>query len=208
MIRLILVALIALGTLLPMTMAEARSAIFVANLKGNTGLMAELPVQDTRNLRKHIAERMQTDAKLYILNSELKHNDLLAADAMLAGGIDGKTAMQVGESIGARYIVYGSVLDIGTVENPIDLANVSLDNKKLKAHISLKVVDTLTGKLVGMVTADGSSATNTKLTVWSDEGEERLTLGGGRFSRRSVNAALYDASDNAIEKLLAKKSLK
>lgn len=209
MVRWILVVMVALGTWLVSPTAQAGSSVFVASLHGTDGdVVTELSVADTRTLREHIVARMHDKDHLSVVNRYLSAQEMLATDGEVLADIDSSAAMKIGANLGVRYIVYGSIMDVGWVAGALDLSGVAIQNKKLTAHVSLKLIDTLTGKIVAVATGEGVAKTSTGLVVRNLDDKDALTIGGAQVNRSTVNAALASASDNAIDKILAKKKLR
>lgn len=75
----------------------------------------------------------------------------------LTGGVGESEAMQIGQRIGADYVVYGSLIGAGINESSVDALVYSERSRTATVSLTLRVIDCRSGDIVAMATGEGSS---------------------------------------------------
>ena len=78
----------------------------------------------------------------------------------MSGIVDPATAVQAGKLLGAQYILCGSLNGLSTRRNSGEIIGIGNKNAQVYAHISMRVIEVETGRVVLASRGDGR-ATNT-----------------------------------------------
>ena len=126
--------------------------------------------------------------------------DLLDEQSMGLAGVT-EDAPGVGQLKGAEYKIYGSVTGLTTKENHIAAvsyehdAQVRNDQHRVFAHVSLKMVEVATGRIVLAAQGDGAS-TSTNTAVGTHQGF--ISLGTAFVSPEQAYNAIEKAIQDAV----------
>ena len=132
----------------------------------------------------------------------------------LSGNIEDSAALEVGKLQQADYVLCGNIIGMGIDYSDEDSPLYGRETKKAVAKISLHLIDVKTGNVVSMVTADGSSESNSGsvLSILSAL-PQAGNFGGYVFYNRVTSAellnnAVEDGLVIAMDKLLEKLAIK
>lgn len=136
---------------------------------------------------------------------------VLMDDGKLAGLIDPVTAKQIGELLGASYLVYGNVNDVtvsDTGTNVLGVGGVTVGTTK--AHVIVRMMDVSTGDIVMAAKGEGSSKTSYVKAGAPTIGY--ISIGTKKVTQDSVHNAVqkaaYQAIDIMVERLYGEKGKK
>lgn len=132
----------------------------------------------------------------------------------LSGSIADSDALKIGKLQHADYVICGNIVGMGI--NYSDENNPIFDRETTKAvaKISLHLIDVKTGSVVSMVTADGSSESNSGSVLSILRGLPQASIFGGVDFKNETTPtglltnAVEDGLTGAMDKLLDKLAIK
>ena len=175
-----------------------------------------------RETREKLADLATQSAELYLSRST-NLNITEAADREkilqeqgleLSGNMEDSAALEIGKLQHADYVLCGNIVGMGVEFTDEDNPLYRLHTKKAEAKISLRLIDVKTGSIVSMVTANGSSESNSGAALEILRALPQTSFFGGyNFYNRTaaselLNNAVEDGLTGAMDKLLDKLAIK
>ena len=131
---------------------------------------------------------------------------VLMDNEKLTGLIDPVTAQQIGQLLGASYLVYGNVNDVTVSDTGTSLGVGGVTVGTTKAHVIVRMMDVSTGDIVMAAKGEGSSKTSYVKAGAPTIGY--ISIGTKKVTQDSVHNAVqkaaYQAIDIMVERLYGK----
>lgn len=182
----------------------AAPALAVMDFGIYQGTAAEsMTVDDGESASAYIITRL-VESKRFDVVDKMFIEDKIADEKLASSGIiDADSAKRIGELLGVQYIIYGNVIDVGVDSVGGSYSGIGLDNNTIIAHITLRIMDTSTGKILAVVKGQGeSSAAYVKAKVTRNAS---IKLGNVQVSMDAVHNAIKKAAFDAVDKLVKNK---
>ena len=111
----------------------------------------------------------------------------------MSGLVDQRSAARVGKMLGAQYILIGSLNGLSTRQNGAEIVGIGNKNAQVYAHISMRVVEVETGRVVLASRGDGratNTLTHAPLRI--------IHIGTAGFDQEQVYDAIEKATMDAV----------
>ena len=111
----------------------------------------------------------------------------------MSGLVDQSSAARVGKMLGAQYILIGSLNGLSTRQNGAEIVGIGNKNAQVYAHISMRVVEVETGRVVLASRGDGratNTLTHAPLRI--------IHIGTAGFDQEQVYDAIEKATMDAV----------
>ncbi|WP_294147505.1 CsgG/HfaB family protein [uncultured Selenomonas sp.] len=152
-----------------------------------------------------VGERMFKDSKLTVKNLEEYLPELQAQGIDTEGNIDADAAEKIGKLLNVDYVVYGNILSLSVDQDSTGVVLIETDSQIANAEIMLKMVDTQTDAIVATGRGRGSSRqTSGSVVLPVGSSAVGYQWGTDRFSSKTVDQAIINASEDSVQKLLEK----
>lgn len=151
---------------------------------------------------EYVIERLVEDGHFAVMDRALVEQRLQADDITAVGLIDPDTARQIGEILGARYLIYGNVNDVSVSATGTELAGNGVTVGTVKAHIIARMMDVQTGDIVMAAKGEGKSKTSYVKVKTQPVGI--ITIGTKKVTQDSVHNALQKAAYAAVDLLASR----
>lgn len=112
----------------------------------------------------------------------------------MSGLVDTGSAARVGKMLGAQYILCGSLNGLSTRRNAADFVGIGQKNAQVYAHVSMRIVEVETGRVVLACRGDGrstNSLVHAPLRI--------IHIGTTGFDQEQVYDAIEKATMDAID---------
>ena len=192
----------------PRIPADASVSIVGIGYMGEDGSNREIKENLTNLATQSAALYLSRSTSLNITEVADRGKILQEQGLALSGSIADSDALKIGKLQHADYVICGNIVGMGI--NYSDENNPIFDRETTKAvaKISLHLIDVKTGSVVSMVTADGSSESNSGSIL-----RGLLPLGWVDFKNETtptglLTNAVEDGLTGAMDKLLDKLAIK
>ena len=182
--------------LMPM-ICSASETVAVIPFHKKAVVSAELTVGDEDYAAELVNEYLTDSGRFDIVDREYLKETLDEQNLSMTGLVDPSTAAQIGMLVGAKYIVVGSINGLSTVKKTGEVVGVGGKSLKVVAHISARMIEVETGRVVLAGSGTGSS------TVHLVKAPLRLIrIGSDEVSQEQVYDALDKAADALVKKMI------
>ena len=179
----------------PIAQAAALPTVAVLPFHKKAAVSAELTLEDEDYAAELVNEHLTNSGRFDVVDREYLSDALREQAFGLSGAVDPSTAAQLGKIVGAQYIVVGSINGLSLVNKVGKVAGVGGKSFKVVAHISARMVEVETGRVIAASSGKGES------TAHRIEAPLRLIrIGTEDISQEQV----YDAIDKATAELSKK----
>ena len=133
------------------------------------------------------------------------------------GEVDDNTAMNLGKSLQADYILYGNILGVGINESSNSTIGFFNEKIDVKTKLHIKLIDARTGRIVASSMGDGISGASTGASSFfslvSAFTSVHVPIDSYMWDQTSVNGEIIEnsveeAAAIAVEKMLGKIGIK
>ena len=142
------------------------------------------------------------EKNINVVDKEIISDKIEEENLDTTGTIDQDSARRIGELLGARYIIYGNIVDIALDEDQGGVGKLSLNLKTVKAHVMTFIMDVNDGKILMAAKGSGESKSS-----HVDEAE-MIQIGTVKVSKESVHNSVERAAANSVEILFERCKLK
>ena len=184
---------------------ESGSSVLVADF---TCLSGERNFRQAMGAGLHdmVAQELEicTDWQLY----DKESLNLAAREtAMAEAGLTDSQAMKLGQQAGVRYVLYGSLTDIGEGSDRHDVLMVyNQSETSHTATVTMKMVDTETGDILAVSMGEGDAKhVANSMMILVPEAMNAFSLGNlnAEETEQTRILAIMEAADNAVRDLLS-----
>lgn len=154
--------------------------VAVLNFSNRANASAELTFEDTNAVTDYVIEGLLDSSRFNVIERDQLAAVLNEHYLNLTGLIDPQTAVQIGKLAGVQYIVYGNVVGLSAKETGLSYNNSSyggVGNTQytVTANVTLRMIDTQTGRIVLAAHGQGSSSSSKTELSFDNRRVERDT---------------------------------
>ena len=191
------VSLIAAMFMLMPIICSANPTVAVIPFHKKAAVSAELSIEDEDYAAELVNEYLTNANRFDIVDREYLKETLDEQDLSMSGAVDPSTAANIGNIVGAKYIVVGSINGLSTVNKVGKVAGVGGKSFKVVAHLSARIIEVETSRVLVAATGTGTS------TAHLVEAPFRLIrIGETEVSQEQVYDAIDKAAANLVDKMI------
>jgi len=140
------------------------------------------------------------------MDKDLVMNKLKAEKLKTVGIIDPDTAKKIGNILGVRYIVYGSVANVSLSDVGTQILGSGVTVCTVKARIIARIMDVETGEILMVTRGEGKSKSSyTKVQIGTSMIESpAIVIGTVKVTMDSVHNAIQKAAYDVVDKMCEK----
>ena len=112
----------------------------------------------------------------------------------MAGTINPATAAEIGQLLGAKYLVVGSITGLSSKQK----SNIGGGSNQVIAHVYAQMIEVETGRVVLAGSGDGSSKNRVVKAPF-----RIIKIGSDEVDQEQVHAALKEASVNTVNDMIS-----
>ncbi len=149
---------------------------------------------------EYVTMRLIKNEHFTVVDKDLVAEQLSEANLNITGLIDPKTARQIGEILGVRYIIYGNVSDVtldSKSETEYSENGIPRENNTgtVRAYLILRIMDVESGRILMASKGTGFAETSSGWAFF-------IEFGTFKVPQTSVHNALQKAAFNAVDLLV------
>ena len=150
---------------------------------------------------EYITDYVVNNSSFNVIDKTLMEEKIKSANINIKGIIDFKTARQLGQILGVKYIIYGNVSDITASNEKTDVKVMVVRILKnnvhtVKSHIILRIIDVDSGDILAIAKGEGKSKSSNQSIAMM------ILVGSTEVTQTSVHNAIKKAAIQAVDKLI------
>ena len=168
---------------------------------------AEINVQNAEyTSSEYLISRFIEKKYFAVMDKDLVMNKLKAEKLKTVGIIDPDTAKKIGNILGVRYIVYGSVANVSLSDVGTQILGSGVTVCTVKARIIARIMDVETGEILMVTRGEGKSKSSyTKVQIGTSMIESpAIVIGTVKVTMDSVHNAIQKAAYDVVDKMCEK----
>ena len=154
---------------------------------------ADLSLSDEDVVSDIVNKEFVNSGKFDIVEREHLKDILDEQYLSMTGMVDASTAAQIGQLVGAQYLVVGSITGLSSKKK----SNVGSGSYSVIAHVYARMIDVETGRVVLAGSGDGTSKNRVYKAPF-----RVIKIGTDEVDQEQVHDALKEAATNLVEDML------